>query len=97
MQLQQLLIMEMHCLDANFAELCNKYKTALQDQILSCGDAGGVLQSIIDSLGDCSEDNCEEAKAATDAAINAYTNATDSDYSNLCNAYKIALENQISQ
>lgn len=35
---------------SNYAELCNTYKTALEDQIESCGDEGGVIQTIIDSL-----------------------------------------------
>jgi hypothetical protein len=34
--------------------LCNAYKTALQNQITECGDTDGSLQDIIDDLGDCS-------------------------------------------
>ncbi len=37
----------------NHDDLCNAYKTALQTQIGSCGDASGALQTIIDDLGDC--------------------------------------------
>lgn len=38
--------------DANYATLCNAYKTALMTQITSCGDADGSLQVIVDGL-DC--------------------------------------------
>jgi hypothetical protein len=41
----------------NYTELCNTYKTALQTQITACGDAAGALQQIIDSLGDCTDNN----------------------------------------
>lgn len=40
--------------DANFNEKCVAYKTALQAQIVACGDETGTLQLMIDSLGDCS-------------------------------------------
>jgi hypothetical protein len=45
-----------------FPALCNAYKTALRNQITSCGDDTNVIQNIIDGL-DCSEivppDNCQ--------------------------------------
>ena len=41
----------------NTEDLCNAYKTALQNQIAECGDANGSLQAIIDDLGDCTIDN----------------------------------------
>jgi hypothetical protein len=37
----------------NKTELCNAYKVALQNQISACGDTTGVLQAIINDLGDC--------------------------------------------
>lgn len=37
---------------ANLAEKCTAYKTALQNEINSCGDGSGTLQNIIDGL-DC--------------------------------------------
>jgi hypothetical protein len=38
---------------ANHSELCNAYKTALENQIVACGDSSGDLQNIITDLGDC--------------------------------------------
>ena len=38
---------------SNHAELCNAYKTALQNEINACGDASGDLQATINDLGDC--------------------------------------------
>ena len=42
--------------DANFSELCNAYRDALETQITACGDDTGVLQQSIDALGDCTVD-----------------------------------------
>ena len=39
--------------DSNYADKCDDYKNALQDEIDICGDADGALQDIIDDLGDC--------------------------------------------
>jgi hypothetical protein len=39
---------------SNQEQKCNAYKTALQNEINSCGDEFGELQAIIDDLGDCS-------------------------------------------
>lgn len=41
-------------------DLCNAYKTALENQIAECGDNDGSLQAIIDDLGDCSFSNMGE-------------------------------------
>lgn len=41
--------------DTSNTDLCNAYKTALQNQIDVCGDDNGALQTIIDGLGDCSQ------------------------------------------
>ena len=43
--------------DANYSKLCNAYKKTLEDQVAVCGDEGGVLQTIIDSIGDCEGDD----------------------------------------
>ncbi|MDB9961667.1 DUF6252 family protein [Oceanihabitans sp.] len=40
-------------MSAEFPAVCNAYKTALMNQIASCGDATNVIQNIIDGL-DCS-------------------------------------------
>lgn len=39
--------------DDNYESLCIIYRSALEEQILECGD-DGTLQTIIDGLGDCS-------------------------------------------
>ncbi|BAO77129.1 hypothetical protein [Winogradskyella sp. PG-2] len=77
--------------------LCSVYKDALQDQISLCGDPDGLLQNIIDELGDCVLENplCDDAIAATEVARQNYLLASDSDTEALCNAYKDALEYQI--
>jgi hypothetical protein len=40
--------------NSEYENLCSAYKDALNLQILECGDEEGVLQTIIDDLGDCS-------------------------------------------
>ena len=37
----------------DYSDICNAYKTALEVQIISCGDPVGAAQAIIDFLGDC--------------------------------------------
>lgn len=39
--------------DNTNADLCNAYKSALQNQISACGDNNGSIQAIIDGIGDC--------------------------------------------
>lgn len=39
--------------DENYEQACNAYRVALQNQKVSCGDADGAIQNIIESLGDC--------------------------------------------
>lgn len=39
--------------NTDYFELCNAYKKALEDQIVSCGDEGGNLQLVLDAIGDC--------------------------------------------
>ena len=86
--------------DGNYTELCTAYKTALENLILSCGDPDGSIQSGIDALGDCSDpnefDDCQASENATNMAEVNFNNATDDNYYDFCNAYKLALQNQIS-
>ncbi|MEM5566205.1 hypothetical protein WNY78_13880 [Psychroserpens sp. AS72] len=84
----------------NYTQLCIAYRNALQEQILACGDADGSLQAAVNALGDCSdgvENDCDSAQAAVDNAEFAFDNATADNYTSLCNAYKVALENEIVQ
>lgn len=39
--------------DPNYTTVCTAYKDALTAQIDACGDTGGTLQALVDSLGDC--------------------------------------------
>lgn len=39
--------------DPEYTDVCNAYKQALIVRISACGDDSGVIQSTIDSLGDC--------------------------------------------
>lgn len=39
----------------DYTATCNNYKTALQQQITTCGDANGSIQTRIDNLGDCTD------------------------------------------
>lgn len=43
--------------DSDFSSICSAYKKALQDQVSVCGDQGGAFQILIDSLGDCEEED----------------------------------------
>jgi hypothetical protein len=81
----------------NFNLFCQAYKDALENQIEKCGDSDGDLQLIIDGLSDCVFNNtlCEEAIAATQQAQVNYQGATDSNFEDLCNEYKSAVQNQI--
>jgi hypothetical protein len=38
---------------SNHNQLCNAYKTALQNEIATCGDPDGSLQALVTDLGDC--------------------------------------------
>ncbi len=88
--------------DPDFPNACNSYKNALTNKINACGDPDGSLQVIINSLGDCAVDNsdpCAIATANTDAAEMIF-NATpvdDPEYPNVCNTYRSALSNKITQ
>jgi hypothetical protein len=39
--------------NSNTSQNCNAYKTALQNQIATCGDTNGSLQAIVNNLGNC--------------------------------------------
>ncbi|MEH6537468.1 MAG: hypothetical protein V7719_13805 [Psychroserpens sp.] len=86
--------------DDNFGQICAAYRNALEAQIQACGDEDGTLQAAVDALGDCSNnvlDDCDSATEAVNIAQTAFENASADDYTNLCNAYKATLENQILQ
>lgn len=78
-----------------YVELCSAYKTAIQNQILFCGDPDGSLQQLLDSIGECSSDtlvdSCAEATAAVGVAQAAFDEATAENYFILCNNYREAL------
>jgi hypothetical protein len=40
----------------DYETLCNAYKLNLQQQKDACGDPSGQIQTILDGLGDCTED-----------------------------------------
>ena len=84
--------------DANYTALCLAYKTALENQIVACGDPTGGIQTLISSLGDCSSDDpdtCNSATAAADVALSNLNNAPAGQYTVFCNVYVMALESQI--
>jgi len=37
----------------DYPQVCNFYKTALENKKQQCGDADGSIQDLIDDLGDC--------------------------------------------
>ncbi|WP_152975530.1 DUF6252 family protein [Lacinutrix himadriensis] len=80
---------------SDYPAACNAYKSALMQQIISCGDDTNTLQDIIDGL-DCTLP-CDVATANTAAALAVYevTDATSSDFTMVCNEYKRTLEQQI--
>ncbi|WP_452220686.1 hypothetical protein [Lacinutrix salivirga] len=87
--------------DENYTTLCNAYKVALQNQIAACGDEDNSLQTILESLGNCNDDTepdaCETAENASSVAEDAFDNATQDNYNALCAAFKMALENEITE
>ncbi|WP_452220687.1 hypothetical protein [Lacinutrix salivirga] len=46
--------------DENYTTLCNAYKVALQNQIAACGDEDNSLQTILDSLGNCNDEEPDD-------------------------------------
>ena len=83
--------------DENYTELCNAYRDTLEAALVACGDEDGSLQQAIDDLGDCTNDDtsCAMAQANTAAAEEAFNNATDDNYTQLCEAYVGALAVEI--
>ncbi|NNK81702.1 MAG: hypothetical protein HKO92_01135, partial [Flavobacteriaceae bacterium] len=85
--------------DSNYTQLCVAYKNALEAQIIACGDEDGSLQTLVTSLGSCEgvnqQDDCDAATAEVDGAETEFNNANDDNYTQLCNAYKTALQNKI--
>ncbi|WP_290696246.1 lipocalin family protein [Lacinutrix sp.] len=51
--------------DITNENLCNAYKSALQNQINSCGDNNGSIQALINGLGDCSNSTPDEGIVGT--------------------------------
>lgn len=45
--------------DANYTQLCNAFKNALQVQLDVCGDEDGSIQATINGLGNCIDDTEE--------------------------------------
>ncbi|MFD2552316.1 hypothetical protein ACFSQP_10855 [Bizionia sediminis] len=81
--------------DADYEALCNALRQALVNQLEACGDPTGELQETINTL-DCqgaTNLTCEDATAATALAATAYN--AEPNNATLCNAYKLALENEI--
>ncbi|WP_431137596.1 hypothetical protein [Psychroserpens mesophilus] len=83
--------------DENYTQLCIAYRNALEVQIEFCGDPDGILQTQINSLGDCGATNPDPCETVTIAANNAET-AYDADPSDssLCSTYLTALQIQIT-
>ncbi|AUC81645.1 hypothetical protein [Lacinutrix sp. Bg11-31] len=82
-----------------YTVLCNAYASSLQGIIDNCGDPSGSFQAILTTLGDCSEpldpDTCETAIANSAIAEANLNNATSDMYAQFCNAYVLALQEQI--
>ncbi len=81
--------------DETYEQLCIAYRIALQNQKQFCGDPGGTLQILIDSLGNCSInteiEDCESALEAVEVAEAAFNQATIENYTQLCIVYREAL------
>ena len=82
----------------NYSQLCTAYKTALEAEILACGDAEGTLQATLNTLGNCPviQDDCEAATVAASVVQIAFNGSTEENVSQLCKAYKLALQNKIT-
>lgn len=84
--------------DDNYTEVCEAYKLALQARIDVCGDETGSTQALITELGSCTPptDTCAEAVIKVNEAQDAFDDANDTNYTELCNALKEELQNAIS-
>lgn len=82
-----------------YPSLCSAYATSLQGLIDNCGDPTGSFQALLGTLGDCSEpldpDSCETAIANSGIAETNLNNASNDMYTQFCNVYVMALEEQI--
>ncbi|MFD1063774.1 hypothetical protein ACFQ1Q_11005 [Winogradskyella litorisediminis] len=89
--------------DENYTEICTNYRATLEAQIIACGDADGSLQAIIEELGDCvNNDNpndaaCQTAIAAKNEAEAQFNASTDANYTETCNALKLAIQAVIDE
>lgn len=82
--------------DASYSVVCNAYAVALQNMIDACGDDTGAIQTLLESLGcPAISDDCTTAHTATTNAETAYN--ADTTNTTLCNAYKAALQNEITE
>ena len=88
-----------NAIDGNYTELCTNYKNALEALIEACGDTDGSIQQTINALGDCTNietvDECQAAAIASNLAQINFENAPEENYTDFCNAYVLALGNQI--
>lgn len=85
--------------EATYAQLCIAYRNALEDQIAACGDPDGSIQAGIDVLGICTAepDACEAATTGVVIAEQNFSNATEENYTDLCNVYKSFLQTKITE
>lgn len=85
---------------AQVTAACAALSNALDAYVLACGvDMNDPSLTIfINAFDDCTDtsDNCTTATATAAAAQTAFANATPENEIALCNAYRIALENQIT-
>ncbi|WP_299388254.1 hypothetical protein [uncultured Lacinutrix sp.] len=85
--------------EATYPPLCADYAASLQGLIDNCGDPTGSYQALLGTLGDCSEpldpDTCESAIANSGIAEANLNNATSDLYTQFCNGYVLALQEQI--
>lgn len=74
--------------DNNNENLCNAYRSALQNKITACGDSTGEIQAVIDSLGNCTT-TTDASIIGTWRIISLTSNGIEElqeelDYSNIC-------------
>lgn len=82
--------------DVSYSVVCNAYAVALQNMIDACGDDTGAIQTLLESLScPAISDDCTTAQTATTNAETAYN--ADTTNTTLCNAYKAALQNEITE
>lgn len=79
---------------ADVEAACNAYKDALINQQNYCGDQDGIIQAMIDDLGNC-EMSCEDATANVVEAESQHTTALIGNYNEKCAQYLFYLQEQI--